>query len=288
MLFLRLSAMKRILLYLALTAFGFAASAQYYYKDVIGTKEVNALNKALKKARVLSVTIKSYNFDDLEIEDFLCEQTLENNAKMVYTVTGSPYTGENRLFSWFNNASMITRSVDSNVSTTIQNNYNYDASGNLTALTITSFENGSRDKLIETHSWTYNNNRPEKMVLTKTKSDTITVLFTADEKGNIATEVSYRKGRVKETIYYYYDEQNRLTDIVKYSYIAGRLLPETVFDYNTDGTISKRTDFTPGKSDYQIWLFKYDANGLKTEERCYLKGNMFKGKLLYKYQVEKE
>lgn len=280
--------MKRTLLYLVFMALGLAASAQYYYKDVIGTKEVNALNKALKKARVLSVEIKNYNFDDSEIDDFLCEQTMENNCKFVYTVTGSPYTGENRLYSWFNNASMITRSVDSNISTTIQNYYNYDASGNLASLTITSFENGSKDKVTETHTWTYNNNRPEKMVWTKTKSDTITVLFQADDKGNISSEVSYRKGRVKETIYYYYDAQNRLTDIVKHSYIANRLLPETVFEYNESGLVAKRTDFTPGKSDYQNWLFKYDANGLRTEEHCYLKGNMFRGKLVYKYQFEKE
>lgn len=280
--------MKHSLLYLLITVFGFSLNAQYYYKDVVGTRQVNETNKAMKKARVLSVTVKNYNFDDSEIDDFLCEQTTDNNCKFVYTVTGSPYTGENRLYSWFNNGSQITRSVDSNISTTIQNYYQYDPSGNLTNLTIVSFENGSKEKITETHAWTYANNRPEKMILTKTNSDTITVLFQADEKGNVGVETVYRKGNVKETNYYYYDTQNRMTDIVKYSYIAKRLLPETVFEYNESGQLFKRTDFTPGKSDYQNWLFKYDANGLKTEEHCYLKGNMFRGKLIYKYGFEKD
>jgi hypothetical protein len=280
--------MKQPLLYLLFSIFGTTAGAQYYYKDVLGTRQVNETNKAMKKARVLSVQIKNYNFDDSEIDDFLCEQTTENNCKYVFTVTGSPYTGENRLFSWFNNQSQITRSVDSNISTTIQNYYQYDAGGNLSNLTVTSFENGSRDKLTETHQWFYNNNRPEKMLLAKTGSDTITVVFLPDENGNVGIETVYRKGRVKETVYYYYDSQKRLTDIVKYSYIAKKLLPETVFEYNESGQLFKRTDFTPGKSDYQNWIFKYDANGLKTEEHCYLKGNMFRGKLVYKYEMEKE
>jgi hypothetical protein len=280
--------MKHPLLYLLFSIFGSTAGAQYYYKDVLGIRQVNDINKAMKKARVLSVQIKNYNFDDSEIDDFLCEQTTDNNCKYVFTVTGSPYTGENRLYSWFNNQSQITRSVDSNISTTIQNYYQYDAGGNLSNLTVTSFENGSRDKVTETHQWFYTNNRPEKMLLVKTGSDTITVVFQPDENGNVGIENVYRKGRVKETVYYYYDSQKRLTDIVKYSYIAKKLLPETIFEYNESGQLFKRTDFTPGKSDYQNWLFKYDANGLKTEEHCYLKGNMFRGKLVYKYEIEKE
>jgi hypothetical protein len=280
--------MKQPLLYLLFALFGAGAQAQYFYKDVLGTRQVNETNKVMKKARVLSVTVKNYNFDDSEIDDFLCEQTTDNNCKYVYTVTGSPYTGENRLYSWFNNGSQVTRSVDSNISTTIQNYYQYDPTGNLTNLTIVSFENGSKEKITETHAWTYTNNRPDKMILTRTHADTLTVQFSADEKGNAAIETVYRKGRVKETVYYYYDDKNRLTDIVKYSPIAKRLLPETVFEYNESGQLFKRTDFTPGKSDYQNWLFKYDVNGLKTEEHCYLKGNMFRGKLIYKYEVEKE
>ncbi|MBL7728326.1 MAG: hypothetical protein JNM68_11600, partial [Dinghuibacter sp.] len=171
---------------------------------------------------------------------------------------------------------------------TIQNYYQYDLAENLTNLTVVSFENGSKQKVTEIHQWTYTGNRPEKMVLSRTNADTLTVLFTPDEQGNVGIETVYRKGRVKETIYYYYDKQNRLTDIVKYSYIAKRLLPETVFEYNEAGQLLKRTDFTPGKSDYQNWLFKYDANGLKTEEQCYLKGNMFRGRLVYKYDFERE
>lgn len=280
--------MKHLLLYLLFVCCGTFARAQYYYKDILGTRLVNETNKAMKKARVTSVQIKNYNFDDSEIDDFLCEQTTENNCKFVYTVTGSPYTGENRLYSWFNNKAQITRSVDSNISTTIQNYYQYDLADNLTSLTVVSFENGSKQKITEVHQWAYTGNRPEKMTLTRTYADTLTVQFTPDEKGNVGIETVYRKGRVKETVYYYYDAQNRLTDIVKYSYIAKRLLPETVFEYNDAGQLLKRTDFTPGKSDYQNWLFKYDANGLKTEEHCYLKGNMFRGKLVYKYEFERE
>jgi hypothetical protein len=46
------------------------------------------------------------------------------------------------------------------------------------------------------------------------------------------------------------------------------------------------TNFNGGTKDYLIWFYKYNENGLKVEEQCFAKGNLFKGRLVYKYQYE--
>jgi YD repeat-containing protein len=281
--------MKLLFILLPLFVLPLLGFGQYYYKDIIATRQGNELNRVMKKNKVATVKVKNYNFDDTVIEDFLCEQYTENACRYVVTVTGSPFVGEYHLHTWYNNNSQINKSVDSTGDTNITNQYEYDPAGKLKTITINSFEMRTRDKLLEQHQFFYNaKGALEKMYVLKNITDTITVQFKTDTAGLVTEEVSYKKGREKERYYYYYDTQKRLTDVVKYNTLVSRLLPETVFEYNDQNQVVKRTDFTPGTSEYQNWLFTYDANGLKTGEMCYLKGNFFRGKLVYSYTFEKD
>jgi hypothetical protein len=278
--------MKLIITLLALVL-GFQAHAQFYYKDLIANKETNELNSRLKKAKVTDIKVKSLEFDNNEVEDFLCEQTVENNGKHVLTVTGSPYIGENHLHSFFTSQNQIIRSVDSNPTIIIQNNYDY-IENKLTKITITSFEvDNKKDKAIEVHEWMYNKNIPEKMYLIKNGNDTTTIKFLIDTALQLPVEeISYYKGKEKERYYYYYDNKNRLTDVTRYHPYARKVLPEFIFEYDEQGNVKRKNSFTTGTKDYQIWHYLYNDKGLKTEEQCFLRGNVFRGKLVYSYRYE--
>ncbi len=280
--------MNKSIILLLLSFLTIKIQAQYYYKDVVANIEANTLNAKVKQAKVIATKVRSIEFDDSETEDFLCEQEIENNAKHIFTTTGSPFTGENHLHSFYTNQSQLLRSVDSNPTIVIQNNYEYK-NNLLQRINITSFVPGSREKTLESHSFIINTkNQYEKMYVIKNINDTTSVLFKLDTINNVITdEIVTYKGREKERYYYYYDNKKRLTDVVKYHPYKKKLLPEVILEYNEDNTIAKKTSYVSGTKDFQIWIYKYDTNGLKTMEQCYLRGNMFRGKLVYKYIYEK-
>jgi hypothetical protein len=47
--------------------------------------------------------------------------------------------------------------------------------------------------------------------------DTLSVEMVIDEKGLVTEEKTFKKKQPQGTVYYYYDTQNRLTDIVRYN-----------------------------------------------------------------------
>ncbi len=263
--------------------------AQYYYKDIVSTQESIEHNKLLRKTKAQKLKVHSYHFDNEEIESFLCEQQIENNAKKVITITGSPFTGENRLHSFYTPQGFPTRSVDSNVSIVIQNSYEFNTLNLLTKILVTSFEPEMKNVRTTTAQyWFYDDkNVPNKMIKVVNDKDTTIVLFTKDSINNLVLdEVSYKKGVEYERYYYYYDSLNRLTDVVRYHPYRKKLYPEFIFDYNEKSQIIRKTSTQTGTTETTYWYYFYDANGLKTEEQAFLKGNTFKGKLKYTYVYE--
>ncbi len=113
------------------------------------------------------------------------------------------------------------------------------------------------------------------------------IKFLTDEKGNVIEEQSYRKGVPGEKIYYYYDDENRLTDIVRYYDKLARLLPDYTFDYYPDSRISEMRTTQKGGADYFIWKYAYSDTGLKSKELCYNKQKKLVGRLEYTYETRK-
>ena len=114
--------------------------------------------------------------------------------------------------------------------------------------------------------------------------DTTYVSFTIDAKGNVTEEYSTRKGVKSEPVYYYYDANNRLTDIVRYNTKARKLLPEYMFEYSADNKVIQKITVPANSSNYIIWRYQYDAGGLKTKEAVYDKYKALTGKIEYIYQ----
>jgi hypothetical protein len=267
---------------------GLVANAQYYYKDIITNKENTANNKAIRKANCTSLEVKSYHFDGEEIESFLCRQVIENSAKLVLTITGSPYTGGNHLHSFYTLQGQLQRSVDSNASLVIQNNYEYQAD-KLTKISVTSFEPEQKNiRNTEIHQWIYDEKgTARKMLRIKNQTDTSILLFAKDSITNLViNEVEYVKGKVKEHYQYFYDDNHNLTAIFRYNPVRKKMLPELVLDYNDKNEIIKKTNFSGSANNTTFWYYYYNDSGLKTEEQCFLTGNLFKGKLKYFYTYD--
>ena len=124
------------------------------------------------------------------------------------------------------------------------------------------------------------------MLKVKENRDTAYVRFIADGKGNITEEREVHNQDSLPAIYYYYDDQNRLTDVVRYNERAKRLLPDYIFDYGNKSRITSML-VVPEGNDYQKWIYEYNDRGLKDRETCYGKGKELLGRIEYEYNYAK-
>ncbi len=122
------------------------------------------------------------------------------------------------------------------------------------------------------------------MLKIKNGNDTTVVQFILDAKGNIAEERASRRGVVLPAIFYYYDADNHLTDIVRYNERARRLLPIELLEYGEGSRVSSALIVPEeGNSFYQKWYYEYDEKGLKVKDFCYNKEKELLGSVEYQY-----
>ena len=272
------------LLFFFLVLITFSLNAQYYYKDVIGTHETNNMMKIYRANKVLAVTLTGYDPDGTRTEDFFGEQLLIGGNKLK-TVTRSGVTDESQLISDFDEQSRIIRTLDTGLNVVSTTTYNYDASGKLVLTKSISSDTSQSINEIEEHRWFYGAaGTPEKMLRIKNSLDTTEIRFVTDGSGNVSEEKSFKKGVAGETVYYYYDEKNRLTDVVRFNRRAGRLLPDYMFEYSPANQVIQKITVPPNNSEYLIWRFQYDARGLKIKEACYTRNKQLTGKIEYQYR----
>ena len=110
--------------------------------------------------------------------------------------------------------------------------------------------------------------------------------FTADEKGNIGDEQLFRRNVGLDRLYYYYDDEHHLTDIVRYDKKLKRLLPDFMFEYDDNGrVIQKITTLSTASKNYLIWRYIFNEKGLKTKEALFNKQKELTGKIEYAYAL---
>ena len=108
--------------------------------------------------------------------------------------------------------------------------------------------------------------------------------FKKDEHQNIIEELWLKKGRLIEHYFYYYNNKNQLTDIVRFNNKAQQMLPDFLFDYDTAGRVIQLTQIPQGSSDYIIWKYVYDERGLKIQDVLLDKRQELLGTVTYTYQ----
>ncbi len=272
------------MLFLCTTLFSLTASAQYYYRDIVGTGESNSLIQSYKTGKVSRVALASYDAENTRSEDFAVSQVFDGTSGTLRTTTQSGMNEASVLTSYTDAAGRVIRTVDSSATSLSVTEYAYRPDGKL--LTVKSVSTDARNgfQITEEHQWQYEGDRISGMLRIRNGKDTTQVSFVRDEQGNITEEHSQRNGLKGEPVYYYYNDKNQLTDIVRFNNKAKRLLPEYMFEYNDRGQVIQRITFPPNSSNYTIWRYQYNTQGLRTKEAIYNKQKELTGKIEYSYQ----
>jgi len=264
--------------------FAHAAFSQHYYNDLIMTNEIIKKRAGYLTNKVKAVQISSFDNNNQLIEGFGGAQVISNNFSIITTETSTSLSGKEETSHYFNEKGQLTQSVDTTDGNKVVIQYTYDANNLITGITNLSFSPGGYTTS-EKHLWTYTAaGKPEKMLKIKNGADTTIIQFKLDDKGNVAEERSLHSGIEQPAVYYYYDDKDRLTDVVKYNNRAKRLLPDYLFEYDAQNRMTMMLVTTQGGADYQKWYYKYNDNGLKQKDECYAKNKLLIGRVEYSYK----
>jgi hypothetical protein len=260
------------------------AYSQHYYNDLVMTGEIAKKRAVYLANKVKTVKMTSFDGNNQLIEGFSSAQAVAGNFATITTETSNSLSGKDEITHYFNDKGQLTQSIDTTDGNKVIIQYSYDASNQIAGITNMSFSPGGYSTR-EQHLWFYNKaGKPEKMLKVKNTTDTTVVSFKLDEKGNIGEERSVHAGTEQAVFYYYYDDKNRLTDVVRYNTRAKRLLPDYIFEYDEAGRTAMMLVTTAGGADYQKWFYRYDEKGLKTKDECYSKNKALIGKIEYSYK----
>jgi YD repeat-containing protein len=263
--------------------------AQFYYKDLLVNQETAHRWKLYRDNRVKAVALSSTEADGKPTEGFLGEQEVSADFSRITTHTKTSGTADSWIITDYNPQGRILKNTDT--SDTYQNvsEYRYDDQGRINSISDTSLETDNHFREVEVHSWSYSPvhpDRPLSMLKIRDGSDTTYVRFVLDDKGNVTEEHARRKGENMPVIYYYYDDSSHLTDIVRYSARAKRLLPMDMFEYEDGNLSSSLIVPEEGNSFYQKWYYVYDDKGLKAKDFCYNKEKELLGSIEYHYSYK--
>jgi len=259
--------------------------SQFYHKDIVSLKQTNDQLKTYKTNKVKKAVLNSFEPSGEPTDKFICFQEVSPSFIFIKTYSQSAQTMQSVLNSQFNFKGQLIRSADSSNTTLNVTSYTYDAAGRLVATESVSQAYAYQTKETEKHQWFYDTTGfPVKMLRIKNNSDTAVVVFKADEKGNVGEETWRSRSGETQTYYYYYDEQNRLTDIVRFNERARKLLPDYIFAYNEQSQLVQMITVQPGTSNYVTWKYQYNPQGLKTRESIYSKQKELMGYITYRYE----
>jgi len=264
--------------------------AQYYYDDIAGTRETNRLMQTYLGQKVRMVTATGYDNKGVKATDFTEIQEIKENGRLLRlsairnfkkAVTLSRFDDQGRVIS-------ITDSAADLQSVTF---YSYDAAGRISKVENKLLDSANAFNHTETHWWYYNEKGlPVTMwrVISNTgaenSTDSLEIRFTTDEDGNTGEERTFRKGIETGYLYYYYDDQHRLLDIVRFNTRLKKLLPDVMFEYDESGRVVQKTTTTSSLHlGYLIWRYIYNDKGLKTKEVLFNSDKQITGRIEFSY-----
>jgi len=259
--------------------------AQYYYKDLIGTREINQTIRLYLSNKVLSAEATGFDGDGVKNSDFSETHNFfaDKNLLKIATRNKTDIISE---YYRFDGKGLLTNKSDTSSSLVSTTTYTYDEKNNPALIKNMVTDTGDSIYVNEVHQWFYNDQgKPLRMLRILNNNDTTEVRFTLDEKGNVTEELPFVKKVSGEKTYYYYDDKNRMTDIVRFNTKARRLLPDYMFEYTEKNQVSQKiTTLSMMDLGYLIWRYVYDDKGLKTKEASFNKDKVMTGKIEYSYR----
>ena len=271
--------------FLFVLLFFFDAHSQYYYKDLVAAADITRQMKTYTVNNIQRVTAKGITPEGGSAPDF--NEVYEINANgTVLKITTTVNKVVSSLRHSFNDRGLLISTVDSAVNVKSTSTYTYDATGKIISISniATDADSSGDFSQTEVHQYIYKNGKLDKMWRIINKTDSLEVRFVTDENGNVLEERSFKRGVLSDPIYYYYDDRNRLTDIVRFNYKANRLLPDYLFEYDDNDRVIQKITTTSGKNlGYLTWRYLFDEKGLKTKEALFNKDKQLQGRIDYSY-----
>lgn len=265
--------------------FSIPSYSQYYYNDIIANNQSNKQYLLLKSNKVQKVKAISFDGNNQPSQGFSLEQEFSPDYKKLTTISGTTSGSASTLVTYYEN-NKVKRSQENARGVETLTDYFYDDKGRIQRINSVTTDTAVQSKSTETHIWTYSdNNQPHLLLKIKNNNDTTRIEMIPDEYGNIGEERWKRKGATPfETYYYYYNNKNQLTDIVRFNKRAQKLLPDFLFEYDTAGRVKQMIQVPAVSSNYMIWSYIYSEKGLKQEEICTDKQKQRLGRIEYSYQ----
>jgi YD repeat-containing protein len=278
--------MKATFLFLLLLT-AVLAKSQYYYTDILGTKEINKQIAAYNGNSVKTVTATGTDKNGVRATDFSEYHEVRDNGMALRIVNITGFAKTVTLYK-FDKAGRVISVFDSTSAVQNTSSYEYDASGKLIRVQNKVTDSSGNFNQTETHTWLYNRtDSPEKMLRSfdgQNSKDSMEVQFIIDESGNVSEEKTFKKNKEASFLYYYYDDKNQLTDIVRYNTKAKKLMPDVMFEYDDTGNIIQKITTTSSQHlGYFIWRYIFNDKGLKTKEALFNSQKELTGKIEYGY-----
>lgn len=274
----------KILLILFFFIFCANGYSQYYFNDIVSTQVSNEQYKLLRANKVKKIKATSYEADNSDTEGFLLEEEISMDGKRITLTTalsGGKVSVTNRIYE----LSKLKRTQSSAYRVDNKIDYTYNEKGQVQKILFTTLDTAINAVSTEAHEWVYNETgQPVSMLKIKNKADTTLIEMIIDGQGLVIEEHWKKKNRNIETYYYYYDANNRLTDIVRYNARLKKLLPDYLYEYDEKGRVSQMTQISMSSANYIVWRYTYTDKGLKQKEAGFDKEKKLVGRIEYTYE----
>lgn len=271
---------KIIILTVVILYFSNIVYCQYYYSDILLTQQGNINYLNLKNNKVKKIVINNNSNED----GILIKQSFTNSWNTLLTEAQLSIGITNTSTQYYEN-NLITKKEEDikNVNSTI--NYYYNNQGKLIQINSKSIDTAVNKSFEENHLFIYDDKDVlSSMLKIKNNNDTTYIDFLKDEKNNIIEERWTYKNKLIETYYYFYNNQNLITDIVKFNLKVNRMLPEFLFEYNFQNKLVQLTQIPFGSSNYFVWKYYYNDKQLKEKEVVFNKQGEKIGEMTYNYE----
>ena len=264
--------------------------AQYYYNDIIGTQETNRQMQTFLANKVKMVVATGYTPQGAKATDFAEVQEITENGKTLKISRNTALT-HSSFYNRFDAQNRLISIIDTSLGIQNTTSYEYDGGGRIITIQNTVKDPATDINMVELHRWIYNKDgKVEKMWRTINGADSLEIRLIADENGNPGEERTFRSGYETDMLYYYFDDRNRITDIVRYNKRVKKLLPDIIISYDDADRVIQRITSTPGDNlrattwvGYIIWRYIYNDKGLKTKEALFDNEQQLTGKIEYNY-----
>jgi len=258
------------------------ADAQFYYNDINGTVAINIRARAFFAAKVKTVTAIGFDAQGSKTGDFNELQEVDATKNQV-TVTRRNGQDVSRQWYRFDESGRVSTLIDSSNGFRSETTYSYDMAGNLLQLKIVSRDTTDGFNSTDLHQYIYNKaGKPEKLWQIIDGKDSTEYRFSLDENGNVSGEQLFRRNVGLDQVYYYYDDQHRLTDVVRYDKRTKKLLPDYMFEYDgSNRVIQQISTLSAASRNYLIWRYAYNEQGIRTKEALFNKQKELTGRIEY-------